>query len=201
MALVSTCSDPKQSTRSDNGAAEVTVFVCANSARPPQRPDCGIQLRPVTPEFRWPFPVREILVSCTGRIQPEHVLKVFELGGTLVCAIACDEDNCHYLEGSKRCARRVDYLRTLLDEVGLGSERLMLFHLCGTAAEDMALGAGVAADVRLPQAQHDRIAAIRDAVVQALDSLPPNPLYSGSMAEEAEETYNEVDDSNDHNQD
>ena len=80
-------------------------------------------------------------MSCTGRLQPEHVLKAFESGARLVCVIACDEGNCHHLEGSRRCARRVEYLRGILDEVGLGRERLLLCHLPGTAAEDMALAA------------------------------------------------------------
>ena len=52
------------------------------------------------PQFSWPFPVREVLVPCTGRLQPEHLLKAFESGSDLVCAIACAEDNCHYAEGS-----------------------------------------------------------------------------------------------------
>jgi len=51
-------------------------------------------------------------------LQPEHVLKAFESGARLVCAVACSEDNCHHLEGSKRCARRVDYVKGILDEIG-----------------------------------------------------------------------------------
>ena len=56
--------------------------------------------------------------------------------------VACQEDDCHYLEGSKRCARRADFIRSILEEIGLDGERLMLFHLPGTAAQDMALASG-----------------------------------------------------------
>jgi F420-non-reducing hydrogenase iron-sulfur subunit len=91
------------------GSAEaVTAFVCSNCARPGLAPTSAGRPRPSVPNFQWPFPVREVLVSCTGRLQPEHVLKAFESGANLVCAVACQEDNCHYLEGSTRCARRVD---------------------------------------------------------------------------------------------
>jgi coenzyme F420-reducing hydrogenase delta subunit len=119
--------------------------------------------------------VREVVVPCTGRLQPEHILKAFESGSDVVCAVACREDNCHYLEGSQRCARRVDYLRSILREIGLSGERLMLFSLPGTAAEDMALAAGRPA--RAGEDLDAQLAAIRERVTQALEVLPPNPLH------------------------
>jgi hypothetical protein len=142
-----------------------------------------------------------VLVPCTGRLQPEHVLKAFESGADVVCAVACQEDNCHYLEGSKRCARRVDYLRSVLDEVGLGGKRLMLFHLPGTAAEDMALGAGAPVPARTSDAGEARVAAIRDGVMQALESLAASPLHAGRVVEGTEEPYQQADIGDDDNED
>ena len=105
-----------------------------------------------------------------------------------MCAIACAEDNCHYVEGSKRCARRVDYLRGVLDEVGLGGERLLLFNLPGTAAEDMAMGvddpAGCAA-----APDDSLIDAVRDEVSRVLKALPPNPLHIGPEVRPTEDPY------------
>ena len=160
--------------RGGRASAAVTVFMCANCARPAQAPTSSGRTRPATPDFGWPWPVKQVVVPCTGRLQPEHILKAFESGADLVCAIACQEDNCHYLEGSQRCARRVDYLRSILREIGLSGERLMLFNLPGTAAEDMALAAGRPAS--LCEDLDARIAAIRERVTQALEVLPPNPL-------------------------
>ncbi len=127
-------------------------------------------------------------MPCTGRIQPEHLLKAFESGSDLVCAIACAEDNCHYVEGSKRCARRIDHLRGILDEVGLGRERLLLFNLPGTAAQDTALGADddKGCTVGPPDEQ---IEAIRDQVSRVLEGLSPNPLQTGPEVELAEDPY------------
>lgn len=156
-------------------SAAVTIFVCANCARPAQAPTSAGRPQPTVPDFGWPWPVREILVPCTGRLQPEHILKAFESGAGLVCAVACGEDNCHHLEGSKRCARRVDYLRSILREIGLSGERLMLFNLPGTAAEDMALAAGRPARTR--EDLDAQLAAVRDRVMRALEDLPPNPLH------------------------
>jgi coenzyme F420-reducing hydrogenase delta subunit len=210
MAPVSTRSDIELPGRPANAAMAVTAFICANCFRPGQAPDSGGRPRPTVPEFKWPFPVTEVLVPCTGRIQPEHVLKAFESGADVVLAVACEEDNCHYLEGSKRCARRAVYLRSLLDEVGLGGGRLLLFHLPGTAAEDMGMGAGQGDENLLPVhgvkyddpqvAEDPRIAAIRDAVLQALSGLTSNPLYTAPVAREAAEPYQEVDTSDDANQ-
>lgn len=175
----------------------VTVFICANCARPGQAPTSAGRPRPAVPEFGWPWPVREILVACTGRLQPEHVLKAFESGSDMVAMVACEEDNCHYLEGSKRCARRADYLRSILTAIGLGGERLMLFHLPGTAAEDMALAAGRPAPAFDSEA---RAAAICDQVVSALAALPPNPLHRDPAAVHGEEIGQELDISYDDNE-
>jgi hypothetical protein len=111
----------------------------------------------------------------------------------VVAMVACEEDNCHYVEGSKRCARRADYLRSILNAIGLGGERLMLFHLPGTAAEDMALAAGRPAPACDSEALAAQAAAIRDQVVEALAALPPNPLHRDPAAGHAEETCQEVD--------
>jgi coenzyme F420-reducing hydrogenase delta subunit len=124
--------------------------------------------------------VRQVLVGCTGRLQPEHVLKAFESGDSLVCAIGCAEDNCHYLEGSQRCSRRVGFLRSVLDEVGLGGGRLMHFTLPGSAMEDMALAAGRTPFEDRSQALSSRIDAVRDEVIRTLEGLPPNPLNGDS---------------------
>lgn len=178
----------------------VTVFMCANCARGSKTSEYANRSRPNIPGFDWPFPVQEVLVPCTGRLQPEHVLKAFESGARLVCAVACREDNCHYIEGSKRCARRVDYVRGILDEVGLGAERLMLFDLPGTAAEDMALSAGRTLPAFSADAVREEVAAIRQAVLLALESLTPTPLDSNAT-EAAEDPYQQVDTSYDDNED
>ena len=173
----------------------ITVFVCANCARPARvATSSGWCLRAEVPDFGWPWPVRQTLVSCTGRLQPEHVLKAFESGSEAVCMVACQEDDCHYLEGSKRCARRAALLRSILDEIGLGGERLMLFHLPGTAAEDMALASGRTVETLDAAALDAQVAAIRGRVVKALRTLPPNPQRKDR------DLHQEVEFSNDDNE-
>jgi coenzyme F420-reducing hydrogenase delta subunit len=178
----------------------VTVFLCANCARDGKTPESANQLRPSVPSFDWPFPVQEVVVSCTGRLQPEHILKAFESGARLVSVIACDEGNCHHLEGSRRCARRVEYLRGILDEVGLGRERLLLDHLPGTATEDMALAAARPSPVYDPETAQAQVAAIRAEVLRVLDTLTPTPLDI-PVTEAAQDPYQQVDASYEDNDD
>ena len=152
------------------------MFVCANCARPGKKSTSGGKARPAVPDFNLPGRVRQIIVPCTGRLQPEHILKAFESGASLVSVVACRDDNCHYVEGSRRCALRLDYIRSILKEIGLGEERLLLSHLPGSASEDMALAAGVPVPVNGAGSLAAQVASIREQAVQALRCLPPNPL-------------------------
>jgi F420-non-reducing hydrogenase iron-sulfur subunit len=190
---------PEGATDQASPRRAITVFLCANCARPARAATSAGYPRPVVPDFGWPWPVRQTLVSCTGRLQPEHVLKAFESGSEAVCMVACQEDNCHYLEGSKRCARRAAFLRSMLQEIGLGGDRLMLFHLPGTAAEDMALGAGRPVEVPQAAVVDALAAAIRDQVIANLRALPPSPLHEARAAEADDNTHEEVEFSHDDN--
>jgi coenzyme F420-reducing hydrogenase delta subunit len=72
--------------------------------------------------------VQTIRVPCSGKLQPEHFLKAFETGADLVVVLTCDDGECRYLEGHRRTQRRLDYVRGLLDEIGLGGRRLVLLE-------------------------------------------------------------------------
>jgi hypothetical protein len=115
--------------------------------------------------------VHEVVLPCTGRLQPEHLLKAFEAGADAVCVITCARDNCHYLEGSQRAARRVEYVRELLDEIGLGGERLLVFHLAASGQED-----GPPGTQPNREESGSRLAGICQTVVAGLGALQPNPL-------------------------
>ena len=160
---------------------EITMFICANCARPGKELTSAGRIRPVVPDFNWPCPVQQIIVPCVGRLQPEHILKAFEAGSSIVSVVACREDNCHYIEGSRRCALRVDYVRSILQEIGLGEERLLLSHLPGSATEDLALTAGKYSSASCSGASEAEVAAIRNQVMQVLRDLPPNPLRLSSQ--------------------
>jgi coenzyme F420-reducing hydrogenase delta subunit len=76
--------------------------------------------------------VQRIAVPCSGKVQPEHLLKAFEAGADVVIVATCRNGECRYLEGRQRVERRLDYVRRLLDEIGLGGKRLILQECSGS---------------------------------------------------------------------
>jgi F420-non-reducing hydrogenase iron-sulfur subunit len=168
-------------------APAVTAFICVNAARPGYEPSSR-RRPPDLPSFAWPIPVTEVHVPCSGRIQPEHLLKAFENGADAVCVIACQEGNCHHVEGCRRAGRRVEYVGRLLDEIGLGAQRLMLYHLPGSAREDMALG--VATPAGQTAGLETAVKALVDEVAARVRRLPPNLMPGpGETPPPPEETY------------
>ncbi len=170
--------DSRTPTHPGQATGRVTLFICTNSVRPGMAPPSGSPRPPSPFPVEWPLSADEIVVPCTGKLQPEHLLKAFEAGADLVCVIACAEANCHYLEGSRRAKRRLDYVRALLDELGLGGERLLMFHLPGSAQEDMAAGCGecpASGDAREGQAAA-LLAAIAKEIAAKLEALGASPL-------------------------
>jgi coenzyme F420-reducing hydrogenase delta subunit len=162
--------------------AQVVLFVCANGARPGLPPAAISRQRPQPLPVKWPFSAEEIVVPCTGKLQPEHFLKAFEAGADMVCIVACEDANCHYLEGSKRAHRRFDYVRGMLNELGLGGERLQLFYLPGSAKEDMALGSGGAQTngAHLNVKVAGRLSEIAAEIAARLKALGASPLREKS---------------------
>ena len=174
----------------------IVVFVCENSARAGRMPTSGKRYRPDTPNFGWPFPVQELVVPCAGRLQPEHLLKAFEGGADAVAVVCCEEGNCHHHEGNKRCRRRIEAVSSLLGEVGLGKERLMLFHLPGSAVQDMALGAGESAPASVDATLKQEVAAVREQFVAGVAALAPSPLRTTGLSEDVPYQLESEDDSN-----
>jgi hypothetical protein len=123
--------------------------------------------------------VREVAVPCAGRLQPEHFLKAFEDGADAVGVFCCGEGNCHHLEGNRRCTRRLTHVNDLLEQIGLGANRLMIFNLPGSAMEDMAMGHGTAPILDSDMQGH--VAAVREAFLAGLATIPPNPMRKGDL--------------------
>jgi F420-non-reducing hydrogenase iron-sulfur subunit len=166
-------------------SSSVTVFVCANCARPGKEVTSAFRTRPAPPDFHWPRHFQQVTIPCAGRIQPEHVLRAFESGDSIVLVVACQEDNCHYVEGSRRCALRVEYIRSILQEIGLGDGRLLFSYLPGSACEDLAVSVAKTPEINRNGSLQAQIASIRDQVFQALDAYPHSPLGVQRLQTEA----------------
>jgi F420-non-reducing hydrogenase iron-sulfur subunit len=106
--------------------------------------------------MQYPSNVRVMHVPCTGKIEMEHILSAFEKGIDGVLIAGCLEGGCHFIEGNLRAKKRSEYLREMLDQIGVGRERLRMVNLSAAMAPTFV----------------ERVKEI----VKAVESLGPNPL-------------------------
>jgi coenzyme F420-reducing hydrogenase delta subunit len=77
----------------------------------------------------YPANIKIIRVPCTGKVDLMHLLRTIQKGADGVYAVGCLEGNCHYNEGNFRARERVEYVRMLLEEIGLESDRVRMYNL------------------------------------------------------------------------
>lgn len=72
-----------------------------------------------------PYPpnVNVIKVMCSGRVDPQFVMKAFENGADGVIILACHPGDCHYKEGNYRAVQRYRMLIRLLKQFGIEEQR------------------------------------------------------------------------------
>jgi len=86
----------------------------------------------------YPTSVKVLKVPCTGRVDVIHILKAFEDGADGVYVAGCLEGECHFLAGNLRAKKRVGYAKQLLDEAGIGGERLAMYNLSSAQGQRFA---------------------------------------------------------------
>ena len=88
--------------------------------------------------LNYPTNVKIVKVPCTGRVDILLILKAFESGVDWVYLAGCLEGECHFLRGNLRAKKRVQYVKTLLDEVGLGSGRVEMYNMSSAQGQRFA---------------------------------------------------------------
>ena len=71
----------------------------------------------------YPPNINVVRVMCSGRVDPQFVMKAFEKGADGVLILACHPGDCHYKEGNYRAARRYRMLGRLLAQLGIEEGR------------------------------------------------------------------------------
>lgn len=84
--------------------------------------------------LQYPAGVRILATPCTGKLEMEHILEAFEKGVDGILIVGCLEGDCHFVDGNLRARKRTDRLCSILDEIGLGSERLKMVTLSDVMA-------------------------------------------------------------------
>jgi len=88
--------------------------------------------------LNYPTNVKVLKVPCTGRVDVIHVLKAFESGADGVYLAGCLEGECHFLVGNLRAKKRVGYAKQLLEECGIGGERVAMYNLSSAQGQRFA---------------------------------------------------------------
>jgi F420-non-reducing hydrogenase iron-sulfur subunit len=115
--------------------------------------------------MQYPAGVRIISTPCTGKLEMEHILDAFEKGIDGILIVGCLEGGCHFVDGNMRARKRTDRIRSILDEIGIGAERLKMVNLSDAMAAAFAK-------------------SMQDAV-ETIRTLGPNPLTISTNKESA----------------
>ncbi len=60
------------------------------------------------------------------------MMEAFQKGADGVYVAGCLEGECHFLTGNLRARKRVEYAKKLLDEIGVGGERLEMYNIAAS---------------------------------------------------------------------
>jgi F420-non-reducing hydrogenase iron-sulfur subunit len=85
--------------------------------------------------LQMPSEFRVIRVMCSGRVDPEHILKAFSLGADGILVAGCHPADCHYIGGNYRTRRRIPLLQIMLEQFGMDRSRLRLEWISASEGE------------------------------------------------------------------
>lgn len=74
----------------------------------------------------YPANLRVIRLMCSGRVDPQFILKAFEAGADGVMVLGCHLGECHYKEGNFQALKRYILLNKVLPQLGVERDRLRL---------------------------------------------------------------------------
>ena len=110
----------------------------------------------------YPPNVKIVRVPCSGKVDTIHILKAFEKGADGVYVAGCLDGDCHFNNGNVRAARRVEMVKQMLDDIGIGAERLEM--------------------VKMSAGMGDRFADVAERITEKIRNLGPNPVCSARSA-------------------
>lgn len=77
-------------------------------------------------QLPYPANLRALRFMCTGRMDPQFVVKAFDEGADGVLILGCHPGDCHYKEQNYRAIQRHRLLQRLLLATGINPERARL---------------------------------------------------------------------------
>ncbi len=111
----------------------------------------------------YPVAIRVIRVPCTGKVDLAHIMRAFELGADGVYVVGCLEGTCAFEQGNFRAKKRVAQAARILEEVGIGGERVRMYNLSSGDAPLFA---------RYAQEMYEHIKSLGPSPVKAAAARP-----------------------------
>jgi coenzyme F420-reducing hydrogenase delta subunit len=122
---------------------------------------CAYTAADMAGSMRLPYPpnVKIIRVPCSGKVGAIHIMRALQKGADGVYVAGCLEGDCHFKDGNVKAAKRVRYVKKLLEEIGIGGERVDMIT--------MSAGMG------------ERFAQTAIDFTEKIRKLGPNPVKTG----------------------
>ncbi|WP_066635880.1 hydrogenase iron-sulfur subunit [Desulfolucanica intricata] len=105
--------------------------------------------------------IRVVEMPCSGKTDQFVLLRALEEGADGVYVAGCMEGDCHFLKGNFRAKKRVNHLKKILDQIGLGGERVEMYNLSA--------------------AMGPRFKEIADEFTERIRNLGPSPLNKSAQ--------------------
>ncbi len=122
MTASATSTATSQVTGAAGAERKIVAFCCR---------ECAYAAADASANARTPLPptVRLVLMPCTGRVSPLHLLSALAEGADGVMVAGCLLGQCHYREGNFNAVDRVAFVQRLLTSVGVEPERCRMFTM------------------------------------------------------------------------
>ena len=107
--------------------------------------------------------VRVVRVMCSGRLDPQFILKAFREGADGVLIGGCHPGDCHYQEGTYKALRRLTLLKQYLKGMGIEEGRVRLEWIAAS--------------------EGDKVQRVINEMTETVRQLGPLHLETPSLAE------------------
>ncbi|MBN1146105.1 MAG: hydrogenase iron-sulfur subunit [Anaerolineales bacterium] len=136
---------------------EITAFYCIY---------CGYMAADTAGalHIQYPANIKFVRLPCTGKTDIRYILEAFEQGADGVYQVACPIGNCHHVRGNERGLARIQRAKQILDDIGLGGERLEMFFMSGSQGQTFAMAA--------------------QTMTERIRKLGPNPLKEHGLGQD-----------------
>lgn len=123
--------DLSPDTRAAEAGDAIVAFCCRNSAYEAAGAAAAMGMR-------LPQGVELVPVPCAGNVAPEDVLRVFRRGAAGVMVLACHDESCKSVAGSRMARHRTRDVKDMLADAGIPAGRLFFGTLAPSGAAEFA---------------------------------------------------------------